>query len=100
MNDGLPLEANADICFGISFNKGCYVGQELTARSRFVGVIRKRIVPVVFKIPVDPSSYVIIYIFICIFSYPLLFSSLGKQSSLTFIPVMEIEIFKLRFENY
>ncbi|VDL19833.1 unnamed protein product [Hymenolepis diminuta] len=73
-NDGLPLEANADICFGISFNKGCYVGQELTARSRFVGVIRKRIAPVVFKLPVDPSSYVIIHKFICLFSYPLLFS--------------------------
>nr|CDS26565.1 protein FAM76A [Hymenolepis microstoma] len=55
-NDGLPLEANADICYGVSFNKGCYVGQELTARSRFVGVIRKRIAPIVFDLPVDPGS--------------------------------------------
>ncbi|KAM7534755.1 hypothetical protein Aperf_G00000112490 [Anoplocephala perfoliata] len=55
-NDGLPLEANADLCRGVSFNKGCYIGQELTARSRFVGVIRKRISPVVFESPVDPNS--------------------------------------------
>lgn len=56
VNEGLPLEANADICHGVSFNKGCYVGQELTARSRFVGVIRKRIAPIIFETPVDPSS--------------------------------------------
>ena len=46
--DGLPLESNADLCNGVSFSKGCYVGQELTARSRFVGVVRKRLTPVIF----------------------------------------------------
>ena len=46
--EGLPLEANADLSHGVSFSKGCYVGQELTARSRFVGVIRKRVAPIIF----------------------------------------------------
>ena len=42
----LPTESNFDIIGGISFEKGCYLGQELTARSHFVGVTRKRIVPI------------------------------------------------------
>lgn len=31
----IPLECNLDLLNYISFNKGCYVGQELTARTRF-----------------------------------------------------------------
>lgn len=37
IKDGSPV---------ISFNKGCYVGQELTHRTFFRGVIRKRLLPV------------------------------------------------------
>jgi folate-binding protein YgfZ len=40
------LECNQDFLNAISFSKGCYLGQELTARSQFTGVIRKRIVPI------------------------------------------------------
>ena len=40
------LECNQDFLNAISFSKGCYLGQELTARSNFTGVVRKRIVPV------------------------------------------------------
>lgn len=32
----------------VSFDKGCYIGQELTARTHFTGVIRKRIMAVQF----------------------------------------------------
>ncbi|KAI0603567.1 Aminomethyltransferase folate-binding domain-containing protein [Biscogniauxia sp. FL1348] len=41
----LPLEANLDIMGGIDFRKGCYVGQELTIRTRHRGVVRKRVLP-------------------------------------------------------
>lgn len=39
----IPLEYNFDYLQAISWTKGCYVGQELTARTKFVGEIRKRI---------------------------------------------------------
>lgn len=42
----LPLECNMDCMNGIDFRKGCYVGQELTIRTRHTGVVRKRILPV------------------------------------------------------
>jgi folate-binding protein YgfZ len=44
----LPLEINSDLLKGVSFNKGCYIGQELTARTYHTGVVRKRIMPLVF----------------------------------------------------
>lgn len=44
----LPFEASLDMNTGISLNKGCYVGQELTIRTYNLGVIRKRIVPITF----------------------------------------------------
>ena len=38
-----PLEYGMDIFHSISFNKGCYIGQETTARIKHSGVIRKKL---------------------------------------------------------
>lgn len=43
--DSIPAESNLDLLNGICFTKGCYIGQELTARTQFKGLVRKRIVP-------------------------------------------------------
>jgi folate-binding protein YgfZ len=38
----LPLEAGLDLHGGISFDKGCYIGQEVTARTRHRGLLKRR----------------------------------------------------------
>ena len=44
-----PLECNCYYLHGVSFHKGCYLGQELTARTYHTGVVRKRLMPVIFQ---------------------------------------------------
>ncbi|EFO84811.1 hypothetical protein CRE_03852 [Caenorhabditis remanei] len=43
--DLLPFQANGDLLNMVSLDKGCYIGQELTARTAHTGVIRRRILP-------------------------------------------------------
>jgi len=40
------LEAGFDELHGISWSKGCYMGQELTARTKYRGLVKRRLVPV------------------------------------------------------
>ena len=42
----LALENNLDVLNAISWTKGCYVGQEVTARTRYRGLVRRRLQPV------------------------------------------------------
>jgi folate-binding protein YgfZ len=45
------LEAGFDELGGISWSKGCYLGQELTARTKYRGLIKRRLVPVAVSGP-------------------------------------------------
>ena len=40
------LEAGFDELHGLSWTKGCYMGQELTARTKYRGLLKRRLVPV------------------------------------------------------
>jgi folate-binding protein YgfZ len=45
------LESGFDELNGIDWQKGCYVGQELTARTKYRGLIKKRLMPVEIRGP-------------------------------------------------
>lgn len=47
-DDLLWLETGADLLNGVSFTKGCYVGQENTARMHHRDKVRRRLVPITF----------------------------------------------------
>ncbi len=40
------LEAGFDELSGVSWTKGCYMGQELTARTKYRGLLKRRLIPV------------------------------------------------------
>ena len=44
----VALEANLDFLNGVDFSKGCFVGQEVTARTKYRGLARKRLLPMTF----------------------------------------------------
>ena len=46
LGDTFPHEANWDLYGGVSFTKGCYVGQEVVSRMQNKTVVRKRVVRV------------------------------------------------------
>jgi folate-binding protein YgfZ len=39
----VPQMANMEILGGVSFNKGCYPGQEIVARSQYLGKVKRRL---------------------------------------------------------
>ena len=46
LDKSILLEAGFDELHGVDWQKGCYVGQELTARTKYRGLIKKRLFPV------------------------------------------------------
>ena len=49
-----PLEYGLDQLNAIDYKKGCYIGQELTARTHHTGIIRKKIVQVISDTDLPP----------------------------------------------
>lgn len=49
MSNKLPFMFNSDLFNGFSFNKGCYLGQEIVARAYHTGIVRRRIFPYVLE---------------------------------------------------
>ncbi|OHC81724.1 MAG: glycine cleavage system protein T [Rhodospirillales bacterium RIFCSPLOWO2_01_FULL_65_14] len=45
------LESGFDELNGVDWQKGCYMGQELTARTKYRGLVKKRLMPVTFAGP-------------------------------------------------
>ena len=50
------LEAGFDELQGIDWQKGCYVGQELTARMKYRGLVKRRLMPVRIDGPLPPAG--------------------------------------------
>ncbi|MBV9783210.1 MAG: folate-binding protein YgfZ [Acidisphaera sp.] len=50
------LEAGFDELDGVSWSKGCYLGQELTARTKYRGLIKRRLMPVTVTGPLPPPG--------------------------------------------
>jgi hypothetical protein len=46
VDKSILLEAGFDELHGVDWQKGCYIGQELTARTKYRGLIKKRLFPV------------------------------------------------------
>jgi folate-binding protein YgfZ len=54
------LEAGFDELDGVSWAKGCYMGQELTARTKYRGLVKRRLVPVAVDGPLpEPGTPVL-----------------------------------------
>lgn len=51
VDKSILLESGFDELNGVDWKKGCYMGQELTARTKYRGLVKKRLVPVVFDGP-------------------------------------------------
>ncbi|TCR70187.1 folate-binding protein YgfZ [Bosea sp. BK604] len=54
-NDTFPHEALFDQLGGVSFKKGCYIGQEVVSRMQHRGTARTRAVPVAFTEGLNPE---------------------------------------------
>ncbi len=59
VDKAILLENGFEELHGVDFGKGCFVGQELTARTKYRGLIRKRLMPVRLRGPCpEPDAIV------------------------------------------
>ncbi len=61
VDKSILLESGFDELHGVDWNKGCYMGQELTARTKYRGLIKKRLMPVEIAGPLpEPGTPLIL----------------------------------------
>jgi tRNA-modifying protein YgfZ len=60
LGDTFPHEANYDQIAGVSFTKGCFVGQEVVARMQNKTVVRKRVVKVSGQAPLTAGAALLV----------------------------------------
>jgi hypothetical protein len=51
LEKSILLEAGFDELNGVDWQKGCYIGQELTARTKYRGLVKRRLMPVEIEGP-------------------------------------------------
>lgn len=56
VEDSILLENGFEELNGVDFAKGCYMGQELTARTKYRGLVKKRLLPVDIEGPTPPAG--------------------------------------------
>ena len=59
LEKSILLESGFDELNGVDWQKGCYVGQELTARTKYRGLIKKRLMPVRIDGPAPPPGTIV-----------------------------------------
>jgi hypothetical protein len=59
LEKSILLEAGLDELNGVDWQKGCYIGQELTARTKYRGLIKKRLMPVEIDGPTPPPGTIV-----------------------------------------
>lgn len=56
LQDAFPHDVLLDLTHGLSFKKGCYVGQEVVSRMQHRGTARRRVITVIGEQPLPPSG--------------------------------------------
>jgi hypothetical protein len=59
LDKSILLESGFDELHGVDWDKGCYIGQELTARTKYRGLIKKRLFPVRIDGPAPEAGAII-----------------------------------------
>jgi folate-binding protein YgfZ len=59
LEKSILLEAGFDELNGVDWHKGCYIGQELTARTKYRGLVKRRLVPVMIDGPAPAPGTVV-----------------------------------------
>ena len=60
IGETFPHEADLDLLHGVSFEKGCFIGQEVVARMKHRGSVRKRVVPVEAAAPLRSGAAILV----------------------------------------